>query len=151
MSSCKLQPLQNVPKAQKTTPFLEYFEPQWIGKVVTQRQAKARAKASWNVYWVAVNGELKTTLALEAYHKHLMANFGLHPKFNKFFSLLQHRQEKTISKLCDLASRVPPTKPTTHSTLFTKAIQGAATHKSRPLSLISSLSLFPLPSWKGLE
>ena len=37
-------------------PFLEYFEPQWIGKVVTQRQGKARAKASWNVHRAAVNG-----------------------------------------------------------------------------------------------
>ncbi|KAJ9073674.1 hypothetical protein DSO57_1013704 [Entomophthora muscae] len=84
--------------------------------------------SGWNVYWAAVNGELKTTLVLKAYHKHLKANFGLHPKINKFFSLLQHKQEKTISKLCDLSNRVPPTKPTTCCTLFTKAIQGAAKH-----------------------
>ncbi|KAJ9089889.1 hypothetical protein DSO57_1008290 [Entomophthora muscae] len=68
--------------------FLEYFEPQWIGKVVTQRKGKTRAKAIWNVYWAAVNGKLKTTLAIEVYHKHLKANSGLHPKFNKFFHLL---------------------------------------------------------------
>ena len=45
-------------------PFLEYFKPQWIGKVVTQRQGKACAKASWNMYQAAVNRELKTTLEL---------------------------------------------------------------------------------------
>ncbi|KAJ9083628.1 hypothetical protein DSO57_1032829 [Entomophthora muscae] len=89
-------------------PFLEYFEPQWIGKVVTQRQGKACAKASWNIYQAAINGELKTTSALEVYHKHLKANFGLHPKVNKFFSILHHEQEKTISKLRDLSNCVPP-------------------------------------------
>ncbi|KAJ9051309.1 hypothetical protein DSO57_1005599 [Entomophthora muscae] len=73
-----------------------------------QRQGKACAKASWNIYQAAVKGKLKTTLALEDYHKNLKANFGLHPKFNKFFSLLQHEQEKTISKLRDLANCVPP-------------------------------------------
>ncbi|KAJ9062996.1 hypothetical protein DSO57_1004628 [Entomophthora muscae] len=96
--------------------FLEYFKPQWIGKVVTQRQGKAHAKASWNMYRAAVNGELNTTLALEAYHKHLKANFGLHPK-------------KRPSPSSEIFSTCPPTKPTTQSTLFTKAIQGVAKHK----------------------
>ncbi|KAJ9087128.1 hypothetical protein DSO57_1036360 [Entomophthora muscae] len=83
------------------------------GKIVTQRQGKARAKAKaiWNMYWAAVNGELKTTLSIEDYHKHLKANFGLHSKFNKLFFLLQHKQEEIISKLRDPANCVPHQVP----------------------------------------
>ena len=94
---------------------------------------------------------MKTTSALEAYHKHLKANFGLHPKFNKFFSLLQHEQEKTISKPRDLANCVPPTKPTTRSTLFTKAIQGAAKHKYKASELKQQLELIATTLLEGAK
>ncbi|KAJ9088030.1 hypothetical protein DSO57_1027124 [Entomophthora muscae] len=75
--------------------FLEDFETQWI----------ARAKANWDMYWAPINGKLKTTFAIEAYHKHLKANFGLRPNFNIFFPPLQHSKRR-LSLSC-LANRVP--------------------------------------------
>ncbi|KAJ9058744.1 hypothetical protein DSO57_1009083 [Entomophthora muscae] len=122
-----------------------------IGKVVTQRRGKAFAKASWNVYWAAVNGELKTTLALEAYHEHLKANFGLHSKFNKFFSLLQHEQEKTISKIRDLANCIPPPSLPPNQPSSSRPSRVWISINTRPLILSISLSLLLLPSWKGLK
>ncbi|KAJ9051313.1 hypothetical protein DSO57_1005603 [Entomophthora muscae] len=84
--------LSNYPDIVKHTnsrPLPEYFEPQWIGKVATQRGSKARAKAYWDLYWTAINGELKMSSALQAYHRHLRPSFGVHSKFSTFL-LLQH-------------------------------------------------------------
>ena len=127
-------------KHTELRPFLEYFEPQWIGKVVTQRRSKARAKAPWNVYWTAINSDLKITSALEAYHRHLKSNFGLHPKFSKLFLLLQHEQEKTISKLRDLANCVPPPSPQQSPPYSPRPYRTQPRSSTRPQSSSWSLS-----------
>ncbi|KAJ9069313.1 hypothetical protein DSO57_1019875 [Entomophthora muscae] len=62
-----------------------------------------------------------------------------------------HKQEKTIFKLRDLANCVSPTKPTTRSTLFTKAIQGAAKHKYKASELKQQLELIATALLEGAK
>ena len=59
----------------------------------------------------------------------MKAAFGTNPKYNSFFCKLQLEQDKTDSKIRDIANCVPLPKHQTQSNLFTRAIQDAAKAK----------------------
>ena len=91
-------------------PFLEYFEPQWVGVKRTQRRGKTGARVSWNCYHAALKGEMKTTSTLEVSHKYMKSIFGMKPKFNTFYDRLKVQQLKTISAIKDMENRAPKKK-----------------------------------------
>ena len=126
-------------------PFLDYFEATWVGPLVQVRRGASTNKIVWNQYAHLKNEGMRTTSALESWHKKMKTAIGKKsPSFEHFFECIQLEQDSTEDALREIGQGIDTTHQKRHKLEKFKSVTKIALEVHDSTSLLDHLEKIAL-------